>query len=67
MIYHLLLLSAYFSVSFVQSFYFPSENEDNFLVFLPAFMNQAQTLFIIVPQRMETVISFAAVESALFV
>lgn len=65
MIYHLLLLSAYFSVSFLQ--YFPSENEDNFLVFLPAFMNQAQTLFLVVPRRMETVISFAAVESALFV
>lgn len=67
MIYHVLLLSAYFSVSFLQPFYFPSKNEDNFLVFLPAFMNQAKTLFIIVPQRMETVISFAAVESALFV
>lgn len=67
MIYFLLLLSALFGVSFLQFFYFPSDNEDNFLVFLPAFMNQAQTLFITVPQRMETVIPFAALESALFV
>lgn len=60
-------MSAYFDVNFLWFFYFPGKNEDNFLVFLPTFMNQAQTLFIIVPQRMETVISFAAVESALFV
>lgn len=53
--------------AFSSSFIFPSEYEDNFLVFLPTFMNQAQTLFMIVPQRMETLISFAAVESALFV
>lgn len=60
-------MSAYFDVNFLWFFYFSGKNEDNFLVFLPTFMNQAQTLFIIVPQRMETVISFAAVESALFV
>lgn len=66
MIYHLLLLSATYIVSFLQSFYFHSGNEGNF-VFLLALMNQAHALSVIVPQRMETVTSVAAVEAVLFV
>lgn len=60
MIYHLLLLSATYIVSFLQSFYFRSGNEGNF-VFLPALMNQAHALSVTVPQRMETVTSVVAV------
>lgn len=67
MIYHLLLLSATYIVSFLQSFYFHSGSEGNFLVFPPALMNQAHALSVTVPQRMETGISVAAVEAVLFV
>lgn len=52
---------------FSQSFCFSSGNEGNFLVFLSALINQSHALSVIVPQRMVTVVSVAALESVLFV